>query len=276
MEKIMVYIRWTGVSGLEITHNDQTILIDPYLSRIGKFKVFFRPLIPDREVIKKYLEGLSGELSAIIVGHTHYDHALDIPEISRYFDGPLIGSLSLERLMDMHGIPGRVCKCEGCERIELPGGAAVTMIPSMHGLVALGHVPYQGDIDPEVRLPLKAGAYRHGTVFMPKLEIDGKIFMHAGSANFIELELDGHYCDVLFMCIPGWKKNPEYTTLLLDILKPEVIVPFHFDDFSVPIPPSMKTPVLPLLDITKFQKRLSQSAPYAEIIMPQIFNTMSF
>lgn len=272
----MVDVRWTGAAGLEFTHNGQTILIDPYHSRLGKLKVFFGRLTPDISAIESYLEKLPGNLSVIIVGHTHFDHALDIPEFSRHFDGPLVGSPSLEKLMAMHDMPGRVTVCDGGTRIELPGDAAVTMIPSMHGLVLFGRIPYPGDIDPSGQRPLKASQYRHGAVYMPKLEIGGKIFMHVGSANFIESELHGHHCDVLFMCVPGWKRILGYSTHLLEIVKPKTIVPFHFDDFSAPIRPHLKPPTLPFVDMTGFLKRISQSAPDIEIRLPQPFETMTF
>ena len=272
----MVSVRWTGAAGLEFTHNGQTILIDPYHSRLGKLKVFFGRLTPNILAIESYLEKLPGELSAIIVGHTHFDHALDIPKFSRQFDGPLVGNSSLETLMAMHGMPGRVIVCEGSKRIELPGSAAVTMIPSVHGLVAFGRAPYPGEIDRTRRVPLRAREYRHGVVFMPKVEMGGKVFMHAGSAGLVESELDGHHCDVLFMCVPGWKKIPEYFTRLLEIVKPKIIVPFHFDDFSTPLPSNMKAPTLPFVDLTGLLKRIRQSAPDIEIRLAQPFETMTF
>ena len=138
----MVDVRWTGAAGLEFTYNNRTILIDPYLSRPGKLKVFFGHLSPDITAIDNYLEKLPGNLSAIIVGHTHFDHALDTPEFSRHFEGPLVGSHSLEILMAMHNMPGRVIVSEGDRRIELTGEAAVTMIPSVHGSVLFGLIPY--------------------------------------------------------------------------------------------------------------------------------------
>jgi len=272
----MVNVRWTGTAGLEFTHEGQVILIDPYHSRPGKFQVFFRHVSPKTDVINKYLESLTGQLSAIIVGHTHFDHALDIPVFAEHFYGPLIGNASLDTLMTMYGKSGRVTVCKGGERVKLPGGAVVTVIPSTHGLVAFGRAPYPGEINPADRLPLKSNEYRHGTVLIPKLEIGGTVFMHMGSANFIESELEGHYCDVLFMCVPGWKKIPGYTTRLLQIVKPKIIVPFHYDDFSAPMSPDMKTPTLPLQDMAGFLKKISQSAPDAEIRQVRPFESMSF
>jgi L-ascorbate metabolism protein UlaG (beta-lactamase superfamily) len=275
-KKKMVNVRWTGAAGLEFTHSDRVILIDPYLSRPGKIEVFFKHVRPKDDVVKRYVQGLKGKLSAIIVGHTHFDHALDIPVLAKHFDGLLVGSSSLETLMAMHGMPGRVTVCKGRERVELSGGAAVTMITSIHGLVALGRIPYPGEIKPTGRLPLKSSEYQHGTVFMTKLELDGKVFMHVGSANFVESELDGHSCDVLFMCVPGWKKVPGYTSRLLQIVKPKLIVPFHYDDFSAPISPNVKVRTLPLQDMAGFLKRISESAPDAEIRNARPFETMSF
>jgi len=202
----MVEVRWTGAAGLEFVHNGLVVLTDPYHSRLQKFEVFFRHLRPKTDVISKYLESLTGQLSAIIVGHTHFDHALDIPVFAKHFNGPLVGNSSLKTLMAIYGVSGRVTVCKGHERVELPGGAVVSMIPSTHGLVTFGRAPYFGEIASKGRPPLKACEYRHGTVFIPKLEVGGTVFMHIGSANFIESELQGHYCDVLFMCVPGWKK----------------------------------------------------------------------
>jgi L-ascorbate metabolism protein UlaG (beta-lactamase superfamily) len=272
----MVNVRWTGAAGLEFTHEGLTILIDPYHSRLGKLDVFFKTLRPRIDAISGYLEALPGKLSAIIVGHTHFDHALDIPVFAKHFDGPLIGNSSLQALMDMHGMSGRVTVCRGGERVELPGGAVVTMIPSIHGLVAFGRVPYPGEINPSGRLPLKAGEYRHGTAFIPKLEIGGKIFMHVGSANFIQSELEGHHCDILFMCVPGWKKITGYITRLLQIVKPKIIVPFHYDDFSAPTSLKKQAPTLPLQDMAGFLREISRSAPDAHIIQARTFESLSF
>ncbi len=272
----MVNVRWTGAAGLEFTHEGLVTLIDPYHSRLGKFDVFFRRLRPKTDAIYRYLDELPGKLSAIIVGHTHFDHALDIPVFARRFDGPIVGSSSLQTLMEMHGMSKRVTVCKGGERFELPGGAVVTMIPSTHGLVAFGRVPYPGEINPSRHLPLKAGEYRHGTAFIPKLEIGGKTFMHVGSANFIESELEGHHCDILFMCVPGWKKISGYTSRLLQMVKPKIIVPFHYDDFSAPTSLKKQAPTLPLQDMAGFLEAISHSAPDAQIIQAHTFESMSF
>lgn len=272
----MIHVKWLGVAGLEFTYNGYTWLVDPYLSRSGKKEVFFKRPVINSVAIDNYLKHLKGKLSAIIIGHSHLDHAMDTPELSKRFDGPVIGCSSLDALVEIYGQKGRVTTVNGNETIRLPGGADVTMIPSKHGLVMFGKVPYPGSIRKNWVPPLKASEYRQGTSFIPKLQIKNKIFMHAGSANFDSKHIEGHQADVLFMCLPGWKKVPEYTTTFLKKINPSVIVPFHFDDFSSPIPSNGIPRKLPFQDMRGFLDAIRSTLPDTEIRIPEYFQEMTF
>ena len=109
-EKIQV--RWTGAAGLEITKDQQTVLIDPYHSRLGKREVFFKPLVPRLHAIEKYLETLPGELSAVIVGHTHFDD----------FSGPMDANMDAPALLfqDMKGFLSRISQSAPRAEIRVP------------------------------------------------------------------------------------------------------------------------------------------------------------
>lgn len=272
----MVSVRWTGAAGLEFTHGGKSWLIDPYLSRAGKGSIFFGRPRADRERISRYLGSLPGILQAVIVGHTHLDHALDIPEIIRRCPVPLIGSESLETLMALHGMAGRVTVCGERTCVELPGGASVTMIPALHGLVFFGRSPYPGEIDPAQRPPLKAAAYRHGQVFHIRLEIAGTSFLHVGTANLIDRELEGQTCDVLFLCMPGWRMVPDFHKRILSRVKPKIVVPFHFDDFSAPLSEEGRAPSVPWRAEKEFLERITGEAPDAQIVRPALFRPLAF
>lgn len=272
----MVTVCWTGAAGLEITEGERIVLIDPYHSRPGKCASLFGRPEPKAEAIDRYIARLPRTVEAIVAGHTHIDHVLDIPSLERRLGCRVIGSRSLQTLMTLHGRPGTVTVCEGGERIELPGGAAVTMIRSRHGLVLFGKVPYPGDIDPGCRLPMKASDYRVGDVYIPKVEVGGVTFMHAGSANFIESEIEGHRCDVLFMAVPGWKKTPEYCARFPQIVRPQVIVPLHYDDFSSPLGKDGTMRLLPFQDIEGFYRRAAGSVPGCEMRRVKPFEAMTF
>ncbi len=264
----MVKIRWLGAAGLEITAHDQTVLIDPYLSRIGKGRLLFSSLASDKEAVTGYLQALPGGLAGIIAGHTHFDHVLDIPEIAAQANCPVIGSRSLEALLAIHGLPGRVTPGENGTPVVLSPDISVEMIPSAHGRVLFGRIPCPGDITTSRRPPLKMSEYRLGDVYMPKITIGSTVFMHAGSANLIESELRDERCDVLFMCVPGWKKVPAYTTDMLRQLQPHTVVPFHFDDFTKPLVAGEEPPMLPFLNRRGFLKAVAESLPHTAIRIP--------
>ncbi|MBW2648995.1 MAG: hypothetical protein JRC53_04130, partial [Deltaproteobacteria bacterium] len=59
------------------------------------------------------------------------------------------------------------------------------------------------------------------------------------------------------------------------ILQPKVIIPFHYDDFSSSMPEDGKARNLPFQDMPGFLKRVSGSAPGAEIRMIRPFETMT-
>jgi L-ascorbate metabolism protein UlaG (beta-lactamase superfamily) len=270
----MINVKWTGAAGIEFRSLQKTLLIDPYHTRCGWVDMLFRPLTPDKARIKTALRE-SGIVSGIVISHTHFDHAMDLPEIMPFLKGPLIGSPSLKTLMEKSGNGHRIMVCHGKESIDLDP-FQVHMVLSVHGRVILGRVPYPGEIDPAATLPMKAGDYKVGTVFSPLIRINGVSFLHVGSAGFTERELAGHRCDVVFLCVPGWKRIPGYPEKILEITQPESVVLFHYDRFFSPFTPKKPTPALPFSDLQGLVEKIRFFSPKIEIRIPQLFETMMF
>lgn len=263
----MLKVCWTGAAGVEISLGTKTFLIDPYLSRRDKFSVFFKALVSDRRVLRSFGEKYESGIDGIVVGHTHFDHALDVPGIVPFCRGRVVGSQSLGTLLALHGINKRVDVCHGGEKVDLGGGVSVTMIKSFHGRVMLGRVPWPGEIGLNNHLPMKAMDYTMGTMFMPKMETGGTTILHAGSAGFDMDSLAGHTCDILFMCVPGWQRSPDYVERLPQLVKPGIIVPFHYDDFTRPLGSEPGFPLLPFLQMDGFVRAVSKSFPKADILL---------
>jgi L-ascorbate metabolism protein UlaG (beta-lactamase superfamily) len=272
----MIKVRWMGAAGVEITTAGRTVLIDPYLTRARKHKIFFSRPLPDAGAVARYLMNLQHRPDVITVGHTHLDHALDVPEFAGRVSCPVFGSRSLDTLLALHGQKTRVRVCENAVETAVADGLRVTMIPSVHGLAAFGRVSCPGEIDQNLVPPLKARDYRHGRVFMPKIVLNDTVFLHAGTANFVEHELEGQACDVLFLCVPGWKYIPGYPEELLDMVKPEIVIPIHFDDFTRPVKSKAALPRLPFLDMEGFLRKINDAKPGIEVRMPEFFEVMAF
>ncbi len=268
-------LRWLGTAGLEITHDGHTYLIDPYLTRPNAAQLFLAPLRSDPRAVEGYLKSLPGEIAALIVGHTHFDHALDIPLIARHMQGMLVGSQSLDNLLCSHAHTGRVQIPRPGERLQLPGGALLEMLPSRHGRVLFGRVPALGEIDAQGPPRRRVGDYRLGDMCMPKLTLSGTSLVHAGSAGFIESALEGHTCDVLFLCVAGWQRSPGYPGRLLEILKPSLVVPFHYDDFTAPLRLDRRPRNLPRLDLTGFLQEVGRHAPSAHLRLLRPFEPLT-
>lgn len=270
----MIKVTWTGAAGLQFETKNGTILIDPYHTRVDIFNTLIGAISTDEVAVNDCLPEME-RVRAIIVGHTHSDHALDVPYIAARSDCPVVGSSSLDTLMNLNAMPGRVQVCAGGETVELGRDASVTMLRSTHGLVAMGKVPFPGEIRATNTLPMKASGYRVGTVFAPLLRIEDTVFIHVGSANFIDAEMEGRTCDVLFLCVPGWKKRKGYPQRLIEMTQPKTVVLFHYEDFSKPHKKGSRTRMLPFTDLKGMIRQIESQAPQVEVIVPEPFETLN-
>src|SRR5690606_37009101 len=75
-------IEWLGTSGFRLAYEGTTLLVDPYLTRPGVLRVASqRPLVPDLSLVERFVPAAD----AVLVGHTHFDHALDVPLVAERF-----------------------------------------------------------------------------------------------------------------------------------------------------------------------------------------------
>jgi hypothetical protein len=74
-------LEWLGVSGYRITFQEHTDYVDPFVSRVPLRSLLLRrPAMPDPAALAPFLP-TTGRL----VGHTHFDHAVDAPAVARRF-----------------------------------------------------------------------------------------------------------------------------------------------------------------------------------------------
>src|SRR6187200_144255 len=74
-------LEWLGVAGYRLTYEGTTVFVDPYVSRVPLRNVLLRrPTLPDPVLIDRYIR--AEEVAGILIGHTHWDHAVDAPAIA--------------------------------------------------------------------------------------------------------------------------------------------------------------------------------------------------
>ena len=228
-------LEWLGVSGYRIAYKGQTLFIDPYLSRVPfRDLVLRRRTLPDPAALDRF-GGATTEVVGVLVGHTHFDHAVDAPAIARRFDCKAYGSSSLLNLMALHGLAASSVVVEPYRAYEL-GPFVVRFTPSVHSKLLLGlAVPYDGELTCEHLDSLSPGAYRCGQVWGISIEVAGVTFYHQGSANLIDDAVRERGVDVFLAGVAGRSFTREYWQRILPLLDPKVVVPTHYDNFFRPL-----------------------------------------
>jgi L-ascorbate metabolism protein UlaG (beta-lactamase superfamily) len=228
-------VEWLGVSGYRLGYQGQTLFVDPYLSRVPfRDLLLRRPAAPDPAALDRFLSA-PGETVGVLVGHTHFDHALDAPAIARRFECRAYGSRSLVNLMALHGLAERAVEVEPYRTYEL-GPFEVSFTPSVHSKLLLGlAVPYDGELSCEQLDSLCPSAYRCGQVWGISIAVAGLRFYHQGSANLIDEAIRERDVDVFLAGVAGRSFTDGYWKRILPILQPKTVVPTHYDNFFRPL-----------------------------------------
>jgi L-ascorbate metabolism protein UlaG (beta-lactamase superfamily) len=228
-------LEWLGVSGYRLSAEGQTLFIDPYLSRVPFADLLRRrTALPDPAMLDRFVHA-RGEVAGVLVGHTHFDHAVDAPAIARRFGCKAYGSDSLLTLMGLHGLAEQAVEVEPYRAYEL-GPFEVSFTPSVHSKLLLGlAIPYDGDLTCEHLDGLTPGAYRCGQVWGISIRVAGISFYHQGSANLIDEAVRERGVDVFLAGVAGRSFTDDYWKRIIPRLDPKVVVPTHYDNFFRPL-----------------------------------------
>jgi L-ascorbate metabolism protein UlaG (beta-lactamase superfamily) len=228
-------LEWLGVSGYRFTYEGRTLFVDPYLSRVPlRDLVLRRRAVPDPAALDRFVTA-PGETVGVLVGHTHFDHAVDAPAIARRSGCRAYGSRSLVKLMALHGLAEQAVEVDPYRTYEL-GPFEVSFTPSVHSKLLLGlAVPYDGELTCEHLDSLSPGAYRCGQVWGVSIAVAGVRFYHQGSANLIDEAVRERGVDVFLAGVAGRSFTADYWQRILPRLEPQTVVPTHYDNFFRPL-----------------------------------------
>jgi L-ascorbate metabolism protein UlaG (beta-lactamase superfamily) len=233
-------VSWLGVSGYRLTYEGVSLFVDPYVSRVPlRALLLRRPAIPDEALIDRYASA-PGPVAGVLVGHTHFDHAVDAPAIARRYAAKAYGSASLARLMRLHGLGDLAVEVDPHRSYEL-GPFVVRFVPSRHSKLLFGRkVPMDGELTCDHLHGLAPGAYKCGDVWGIRIDVAGTSLYHQGSANLDDGELRDEPVDVFLAGVAGRSVTPRYWDRILPRLDPRLVVPTHYDDFFAPLGQRMR------------------------------------
>lgn len=255
-----IRLTWLGTAGFAIEHDGHVILIDPYLTRASLSRCLFTPLHSDGALANR----LVPRADAIILSHTHFDHALDTPEIARRTGARIFGSRSALHLCRSHGVPEAQIECVEPSSGSAPHEAEVGPFrlrfwPSAHSAFLFGRVPFPGDIADCSDVPLRTEGYRCGAVFGAEIEVAGRRIFHVGSAELVEQRWQVGPIDLALACVAGWTSTERYPERLVAALSPGAVLFHHWDNFLHSIDAEARA--LPGMRFASLTDRLAAAAP---------------
>jgi L-ascorbate metabolism protein UlaG (beta-lactamase superfamily) len=247
-----LFVTFLGVSTLLIDDGTDAILIDGYFTRPG---VTFgsTPVAPDHGKIDAALAtaqittttvARSLRLAAVVVNHSHYDHALDAPEVANKTGARLVGSATTANIARGRDAPVpeqrlRVFNAAGDTRLCL-GSFTTTAVRTGHLRIA-GIVPAAGEITTPAN-PTTADSYVEGGTWTIFVRRRGRTIMVQGSAGFAPGALAGRRADVVYLAVAGLSSSPlvagpsnDYWSETVATVMPRRIYPIHWDPLGGPL-----------------------------------------
>jgi len=281
----VVTVEYLGVGGWLLRMGDAAILTAPFFSNPGLVDVGVGRIEADTAAIDAFLPSVA-DVDAILVGHAHYDHLMDIPYILRRHApaARMYGSRTAVNLLlgdpELH--PDRLVSVEegagdheaAGDWTEVADGRIRFMaLRSGHASHFMGIHLYEGQLDePADRLPERAGGWVEGTplaFLIDFLSTEGEVvyrvhFQDAASTppdGFPPSLPDGIPVDLAILCAPGYEEVTDYPEGILARLEPSHVLPGHWEDFFR----SRREPLraVPGTDLEGFLRRMEATLPEA-------------
>lgn len=245
-----VRIRYLGTAGFVISDARRTLVLDPFVTRPDPVTTLTRRLTPHTTRIARHIP----QADDVLVGHAHYDHILDAPDLCRMTGARLIGSRASVMVGRAAGLPEhQLLETLGNE--DIPSGSwTVRGLPSRHGKAVAGRVPLPGDIPVPPPWPARLAQLRHGLVLNWWVDTGALRVVHIDSADFINEELDGLEADVVCLCAIGRKYRPNYARDVISRLRPRWVIPCHWDTMITPV--EHEPDMIPGVDLPGFLEEI--------------------
>jgi L-ascorbate metabolism protein UlaG (beta-lactamase superfamily) len=239
-----VTVRWTGTATLVFSDGETTWMTDGWFSRPGPLALLGK-IAPDVEAIERGLanNGVT-KLAVVFPVHSHYDHAMDAPEVARRTGALLLGSESTANIARGWGLPESQIRVVRDREVLLVGKFAIRPIVSRHFQFPDPAVRERALGDPAITEPLvpPVGAfeYKVGEAYVLHVAHPKGSFLVVGSAGYVEGALAGFSADVVFLGTGGLGSQTEeyreaYWRETVVPVHPARVIPIHWDSLTGPI-----------------------------------------
>jgi L-ascorbate metabolism protein UlaG (beta-lactamase superfamily) len=225
-----VRVTYLGTNGYQFEFKGHALLVDPYFSRVDFWSVAFGLRIrPNALRINEGLRHLAPRPDAILVTHGHFDHLLDVPELTAKTRARLIASQSTVDLARRSGTSaGDAVKPGDVRQI---GPWKIRVLSATHDRL-FGKVPFDRT-GSQMRKPVRAGDWICGEPLAFLIEANRqRIYIDSGGRPGNPLPVDRVDLAILGVALPDSRAR---LSAALAHLRPRYLLPSHEDDFFRPL-----------------------------------------
>ena len=287
-----IQIKYLGAGGYLIKRGDDAILTAPFFSNPPLRRMLLGRIKCNSEEVDRFLKPLTEEIKdveAILVGHAHYDHLMDVPHLAETYTkkAKIYGNQTMAHILapSFPSGSGRLVPLDDVAATQEKSGKwyytndkriRFMAIKSKHAPQFMGKVFYEGEHKADLDiLPDKASGWLGGKVLAFLIDFmdgDGKNpefrihYQDAASEPhngfpppFSEPERG---IDLAILCVAGFIEVSSYPEKLISKLQPRFLILGHWENFFKKLPQHpRKLKVAPSVCARLFLKRLKRVFP---------------
>jgi L-ascorbate metabolism protein UlaG (beta-lactamase superfamily) len=239
-----VTVRFSGTATLLFSDGETQWMTDGWFTRPGPLRLLLGRIGPDLQAIEQGLAANHVEkLAAVLPLHSHYDHAMDAPEVARRTGALLLGSESTANIGRGWGLPeSQIQVLVDRQPVHL-GQFVITPIESRHFDFPDPAMRQRALGDPQISAPLVPPVavfdYRVGTAYVLHVSHPKGSWLIVGSAGYVEGALQDFSADTVFLGVGGLgSQTADYRESFwretVTAVAPSRIIPIHYDSLTAP------------------------------------------
>jgi L-ascorbate metabolism protein UlaG (beta-lactamase superfamily) len=240
-----VTVRFSGTATLLFSDGQTQWMTDGWFSRPGPLRLLLGKIGPDMEAIEQGLaDNQVTELAAVLPMHSHYDHAMDAPEVARRTGAMLLGSESTANIGRGWGLPESQIQVLVDRQPVRLGQFVITPIESQHFQFPDPIVRERALAEPEIVGPLvppvRVFDYRLGKAYVLHVSHPKGSWLIVGSAGYVEGALQGLTADAVLLGVGGLGSQAtdymeNFWRETVAAVAPSRVIPIHFDSLTGPV-----------------------------------------